>query len=173
MSNQTNFQLINRLVKYIDTESLQINISDSIYFTVKTSKELDFNDIFEIAKTMEKITGEEVEFIEKREDNFMVFRCIHPKKEEIEYEANSEAVRQRKIPELTETATLEPLKKQNVTKHVIEYGMTIIMTITATLVISYLLKNIVTFDMFFHTIMFALLIIVIGIGIVAPMILLR
>lgn len=170
MSNQTNFQLINRLTKFIDTESLQINMSDSIYFTVKTSRELDFNDIFEVAKTMEKITGEEVEFVEKREDNFMVFRCIHPKKEEIEYEANSEAIRQRKIPELTETATLEPPKKQNVTKYVIEYGIIIIMTIAGTLAISYLLKNIVTFDIFFNTIIFALLIIMIGIGTIVRMI---
>lgn len=170
MSNQTNFQLINRLTKFIDTESLQINMSDSIYFTVKTSRELDFNNIFEIAKTMEKITGEEVEFIEKREDNIMVFRCIHPKRKEIEYEANSEAVRQRKIPELTETATLEPPKKQNVTKHVIEYGIIIIMTIAGTLAVSYLLKNIVTFDIFFNTIMFALLIIMIGIGTIVRMI---
>lgn len=102
MSNRTNFQLINKLVKYIDTESLQINMSESIYFTVKTSKNLDFNDIFEIAKVMEKVTGEEVEFVEKREDNIVVFRCLSPKREETEYKANSDAVKQRKVPELVE-----------------------------------------------------------------------
>ena len=102
MSNRTNFQLINQLSKHIDTDSLQINMSESIYFTVKTSKELDFNDIFEVAKVMEKVTGEEVEFVEKREDNIVVFRCLSPKKEEVEYEANSDAVKQRKMPELVE-----------------------------------------------------------------------
>lgn len=86
---------------------------------------------------------------------------------------NPKAVRKRKVPELTETTTLESPKEQNVIKYIIGYGMTIIMTITGTLVASYLLRNIVTFDMFFHTIMFALLVIVIGIGVVAPMILLR
>ena len=102
MSNQTNFQLINQLTKHIDTESLQINMSESIYFTVKTSKKLDFNDIFEITKVMEKITEEEVEFIERREYNIVVFRCLSPKREDAEYKANSDAVRQRKVPELVE-----------------------------------------------------------------------
>lgn len=106
MSNQTNFQLINKLIKYIDTESLQINMSESIYFTVKTSKELDFNDIFEVAKVMEKVTGEEVEFVEKREDNIVVFRCFSPKREEAEYKANSDAIKQRKVPELVEDNSL-------------------------------------------------------------------
>lgn len=106
MSNRTNFQLINQLAKHIDTEGLQINMSDSIHFTVKTSKELDINDIFEIAKVMEEVTGEEVEFVEKREDNIVVFRCLSPKKEEAGYKANSEAVRKRKVPELVENNSL-------------------------------------------------------------------
>lgn len=95
------------------------------------------------------------------------------KNENMKYEPNPKAIRKRKVPELTETTTLETQNGRNVTKYVVGYGMTIIMTITGTLVVSYLLRNIVTFDIFFHTIMFALLVIVIGIGVVAPMILLR
>lgn len=117
MSNRTNFQLINKLIKYIDTDSLQINMSESIYFTVKTSKELDFNDIFEVAKVMEKVTGEEVEFVEKREDNIVVFRCLSPKKEEAEYKVNPKAVKKRKIPELVEDNSLicaEIQEKKNI-----------------------------------------------------------
>lgn len=106
MRNRTNFQLINQLTKHIDTESLQINMSDSIHFTVKTSKELSINDIFEVAKVMEEVTGEEVEFVEKREDNIVVFRCLSPKKEEAGYKANPKAVRKRKIPELVEDNSL-------------------------------------------------------------------
>lgn len=106
MSNRTNFQLINQLAKNIDTESLQINMSDSIHFTVKTSKELDINDIFEVAKVMEEVTGEEVEFVERKEDNIVVFRCLSPKKEKAEYKANSKAVKRRKVPELVEDNSL-------------------------------------------------------------------
>lgn len=106
MSNRTNFQLINQLTKHIDTESLQINMSDSIHFTVKTSKELGINDIFEVAKVMEEVTEEEVEFVERREDNIVVFRCLSSKKEEGGYRANSEAVKQRKVPELVEDKSL-------------------------------------------------------------------
>lgn len=157
MSNRTNFQLINQLAKNIDTESLQINMSDSIHFTVRTSKELDFNDIFEVAKVMEEVTGEEVEFVERREDNIVVFRCLSPKKEEAEYKANPKAVRRRKIPELVEDNSLicvEIQEKKNIT--------IIIATIIIGVILCYLINATENFKVVMSGLMIILIMIMIN-----------
>lgn len=135
--SKNKFESLKKLSEEINSH-IQINMSEPTYCTVKTDKKININDICKIKNLLQEITDPNVnvDFVVKKNEKEFIFIWNHLNKEIVEYNVNPEAIRKRKIPELTENTTLCPIKKQDIIK---DYAIVITLTTISAIILSFLI----------------------------------